>query len=352
MIGPCGRPANSIATGRRPPHDARMTITELDPGDPGAMDRWYDLRVAVARHDVPDLSPPGRRDHRARFEHPWPGSSEQALLAWDGDELVGAASCLLPQADNQTIAYLDLIVHPRHRRRGTGTRLLEAAVAAVREHGRRLIEVEVVRTLPGGVARDEAGFRYLSHRGHHPGVNSIRSRCRLAAHPEPVAPDADGYSLVQWSGAAPEEIVDDLAALQSRLMADAPTGDLAVERQRYDAARLRAQESTERGRGHRSFSTAARHDATGQIVARTKVALETDDPAYGRQRITIVEPTHRGRRLGLRVKAANHAYAQAREPALRFVDAFNAEENTPMRAVNAALGFQPVDVWSAFQLPC
>ncbi|MBL7259501.1 hypothetical protein [Paractinoplanes lichenicola] len=49
------------------------------------------------------------------------------------------------------------------------------------------------------------------------------------------------------------------------------------------------------------------------------------------------------------MKAANHAYARAGVPALRVIEAWNAEENTPMRAVNAALGFQPVDRWPVFQ---
>jgi hypothetical protein len=51
------------------------------------------------------------------------------------------------------------------------------------------------------------------------------------------------------------------------------------------------------------------------------------------------------------VKSANHAYIRSHEPALRVIDAWNAEENTHMRAVNALLGFQPVDGWSVFQLP-
>jgi RimJ/RimL family protein N-acetyltransferase len=92
-------------------------------------------------------------------------------------------------------------------------------------------------------------------------------------------------------------------------------------------------------------------DATGRIVARTKLSFEADDETYARQRVTIVEPAHRGRRLGLVVKSANHAYARAHEPALRVIDTWNAEENTHMRAVNAALGFQPVDGWPVFQLP-
>lgn len=310
-----------------------------------AMDRWYDLAVAVVRHDRPDFPAPSRREHMARFAYPWPATAEEALLAWDGDRVVGAASYQLPQAENAGTLSLELIVHPEHRRRGIGTRLLEEVYAAARRHRRSLVEVETVQ--------DAAAYRYLVERGHRPGLTSIRSRCRVddAAKLAEAWPCADGYSLVQWRDAVPDEIIGDVAALQSRLMVDAPTGALAVEQQRYDADRVRAQERTERGRGFRWYSTAARHDATGRIVARTKLSFEADDDAHARQRITIVEPAHRGHRLGLSVKAANHAYARAGEPALRVVDAWNAEENTHMRAVNALLGFEPVDRWSVFQLP-
>jgi GNAT superfamily N-acetyltransferase len=249
--------------------------------------------------------------------------------------------------------YLDLIVHPGHRGRGVGTALLEEVHAAARRHHRSLIEIETIHGLPGGVARDEGGYRYLTHRGHQPGLTSIRSRCQIADQKEgdEARLQADGYSLVQWRDVVPEEIIKDVAALQGRLALDAPTGDLAVDQPSYDPDRIRGEEATQLGRGYHWYSTAARHDATGQIVARTKLSFESDEDTHARQRITIVEPVHRGRRLGLIVKSANHAYARANEPALRVIDAYNAEENTHMRAVNAALGFEPVDAWAVFQLP-
>ncbi|MGN9914199.1 GNAT family N-acetyltransferase [Phytohabitans sp. LJ34] len=159
-----------------------MTIARLDPLDSVAMGRWYDLVVAVTRHDLPDFPTPSGPEHTARFAHPWPASTEEVLLAWDGDRVVGAASYLLPQAQNLSVVHLDLVVHPRHRRRGIGTGLLEHVYAAARRHCRSLIEVETVQALPGGGARDEAGYRYLTNRAHQPGVTSIRSRYQIADH--------------------------------------------------------------------------------------------------------------------------------------------------------------------------
>ena len=276
-----------------------MITTRLDPADSVAMGQWYDLVFAVTSHDLPDFPTPSRQEHMARFEHPWPAMTEEALLAWDGGRVVGVASCLLPQAENLSMVYLELVVHPEHRRRGIGTRLLEEVYAAARRHQRSLIEIETVRALPGGVARDEAGYRYLTNRAHQPGVTSIRSRCQIADHPgaddatlAEAWTHADGYSLVQWRDAVPEEIVKDVAALQSRLMLDAPTGDLAVEQQLYDADRVRRQEATELGRGHRSYSTAARHDPTGQSSpAPNCPSSRTTTPTPGSEPRSSSQPT-------------------------------------------------------------
>jgi GNAT superfamily N-acetyltransferase len=327
-----------------------MTITQLDPADSAAMGQWYDLMVAVTRHDLPDFPTPSRQEHMARFEHPWPTLTEEALLAWDADRVVGAASYLLPQAENLRMVYLELIMYPQHRRRGIGTRLLKEVYAAARRHHRSLIEIQTVRALPGGVARDEAGYRYLTNRAHQPGVTSIRSRCQIADHSggdEATLAEAwthaDGYSLAQWRDAVPEEIIEDVAALQSRLMFDAPTGDLAVEQELYDADRVRGQEATQLGRGHHWYSTAARHDATGRIVARTKLAFETDDNTLARQRTTIVEPAHRGHRLGTALKLATLDVVEREYPDRKTLHTWTAESNAPMQRTNREFGFVPVE---------
>ncbi|WP_350276529.1 GNAT family N-acetyltransferase [Kribbella sp. HUAS MG21] len=333
-----------------------MTVTQLDPADSAALGQWYDLMVAVTRHDVPDFPTPSRLALVARFQQPLGSVTEEALLAWSGGRVVGVASYQLPRTENLGKLDLELIVHPQYRCRGIGTRLLSEVYAVARRHGRTLIEVETVRALPGGVTRDEAGYRYLTNRGHRPGAVGIRSRYDVGATADEALlaeawSHADGYSLVQWRDAVPEELIDDVAALQSRLMLDAPSGDLAVEQQVYDADRVRDQEKSELARGFHWYSTAARHDRTGQLVARTKLAFESADDTHARQRTTIVEPSHRGHRLGLLIKSANHTYTQSHEPALRHIDAWNTEQNHPMRAVNTTLGFHPIDTWPTFQLP-
>ena len=102
-------------------------------------------------------------------------------------------------------------------------------------------------------------------------------------------------------------------------------------------------------RGERSYHAAVRHDATGALVAWTILGLEPTVADHAWQFLTVVDPAHRGHRLGLAVKLANLRYALGHEPALRAIDTWNAAANRHMIAINEALGFRPVDVWSKWQ---
>ena len=68
------------------------------------------------------------------------------------------------------------------------------------------------------------------------------------------------------------------------------------------------------------------------------------------QQITIVDPDHRGHRLGTIAKIENLRYAMSHEPALRIIDTWNAAVNDHMISINEAIGFRPVDSWNNWQL--
>jgi RimJ/RimL family protein N-acetyltransferase len=70
------------------------------------------------------------------------------------------------------------------------------------------------------------------------------------------------------------------------------------------------------------------------------VVVDSEQPAYGEQHDTTVVPAHRGRRLGLRLKADMACWLGEVEPGLGVIRTDNAESNGPMIAVNARLGYQ------------
>src|SRR5581483_8081231 len=107
-----------------------------------------------------------------------------------------------------------------------------------------------------------------------------------------------------WFGHAPDEYVDDVSYLDGRLLADAPTGDLALEAENVDAQRTRAIEACLEGRKRRCYNTGAVHEESNRLVAWTGMNVENEQDWHAWQGITIVDPAHRGHRLGALVKIA------------------------------------------------
>src|SRR5699024_3545906 len=102
-----------------------------------------------------------------------------------------------------------------------------------------------------------------------------------------------------------------------------------------------------------TYYAAAVSRASGKAVAWTSLFLNKRPRTHASQQTTIVDPEHRGRRLGLTVKLANLEAARKEEPELRYVFTENAEVNSHINAINGSLGFEVCDVLTTFenQLP-
>jgi RimJ/RimL family protein N-acetyltransferase len=77
-------------------------------------------------------------------------------------------------------------------------------------------------------------------------------------------------------------------------------------------------------------------------VAYTEASTCVVGDGFAEQGDTLVAPSHRGHRLGLRIKLANLDLLMRHNPDLRAVDTFNADDNRWMIAVNEAMGFRPI----------
>lgn len=335
-----------------------IAVTPMDPSDEVAAEQAYQIAAAVTAADLPDFPPPTRQTFFGELRHPWPGLRHERALAHLDGAAVGYLDIALPQLDNLDNAEVEVSVHPEHRRRGVGRALHEYAVSAVRGLGRKNIMGMAVETLPGGVACDPAGGAFGEAMGATAALQDVRRRLDVTAVDDAALdrllsaawPRAAGYSLVQWQATVPEEYVDDIAYLDGRLMEDAPMGDLAWEPEKVDAAKVRAIDAVVAARGRRRYHTAARHDESGHLVAWTTIDFPGRADWHAFQQITIVEPRHRGHRLGLIVKIENLRYTRSHEPAVRAIDTWNAAVNDHMISINEAMGFRPVDGWQNWQL--
>ena len=332
-----------------------IAVVPFPPSDGAAVDSAYDIVRAAALVDLPDFPVPTRDDFLAAVRHPWPGRGfERALALLDGTP-AGYLEIGLPQRDNVGNAAVEVHVLPDHRRRGVGRALHAHAVDRVRAHGRQRIMGITARQEPaGGVP----GPAFAAAMGADPALAEWRSRLDLTtvdqAHLDRLVKQAwacaDGYRLVQWGDRTPDDIVDDVAYLDGRLIADAPIGDLDMEAENTDATQIRAIEAANAARGRRSRHTGAVHVASSRLVAWTHLAFTGGQDRHAWQNITIVDPEHRGHRLGLIVKIENLAYARSHEPALQVIDTFNAAENRHMIAINESIGFRRADGWTQWQL--
>jgi GNAT superfamily N-acetyltransferase len=334
-----------------------VSVTEFDPRDEAAFTAVLDIMNTVVEHDVPDFPRVCRHRFRAQLDVPWPGQVALRWVARDGAEIVGYAQADLPTLDNLENAEVEISVRPRHRRRGVGRAMYEHIVAELRHRGRRRVMGFTPVTLPGGVERDPAGSAFAAAMGMSNALDDVRRRLDVSSVDDAVLDEqlanawtkAAGYSLVRWANRTPEEHLADVALLDSRLVTDAPMGDLAWEAEKVDSDRIRASDAARERVGTASFSTAARHDETGRIVAWSAVGQQHCNPHHAFQGITIVHPEHRGHRLGTIVKIENFRHARRHLPRLRYIDTWNAAVNDFMISINEAMGFRKVEAWHNWQ---
>jgi GNAT superfamily N-acetyltransferase len=333
---------------------APATLDTVAPDDEHALRDWFAVLSAAQAHDVPADAPPCWVEHRARLVAMDPGYAETTWLARAGTgETVGVATLALPTLDNLDVGLGELVVAPQHRRRGAGRRLLRQLADAARIAGRARLIIEAREPL------DEPGPApaFLTAAGARKALADQRRRlalpsadpARLAALGALAAAAAKGYDLVQWTGDTPPEWLDDLAVLTARMSTDAPLDDLHYGPEHFDADRLRALDASRRARGVRRTVTAARAP-DGRLVAYTDIFQSATVAWYANQGDTVVEPTHRGRRLGMLVKVANLERVRQHSPELRVIDTYNADSNPWMVSINESMGYRPYDRLGAWEL--
>ena len=330
---------------------ATVTLVDLSPDDP-AFGPWCEVWAAGQRLDRPERPVRPASDHvalgRSLVE---PGGARDGLhrAAVAGDEVVGALRLIFPRYDNPAGALVDVAVHPEHRRRGTGRLLLQEALRLCRAHGRTELIAEVDEPGPGTPGRAfalQAGWTCdLAETWRELRLPPDEQRLREVE--EDARRASAGYALVTWRDRTPDELVDGRALLEQRMSTDAPHGDLPVEEERWDAARVREYEEMHRARGRTVLSAGAVR--AGELVAFTDLQVPLAVPQVAHQGGTLVLREHRGHRLGALVKAAV-LRELAGMPEVRRVITVNAEDNLPMVALNDRLGFRPAGQLSSWSL--
>ncbi|HVC14289.1 MAG TPA: GNAT family N-acetyltransferase [Acidimicrobiales bacterium] len=331
-----------------------LRVELVAPDDRDALEAWFSPIAAADRADWP--ADPGWSFHEraALLDQPKVRSHVLGVARLDR-AVVGCFQVRLELLENLDTADLEVWVDPGWRHRGVGRTLLGAAERVARDGGR----TRCVGTTEAPLGSPEAGRRdrFAREAGYEPALAEARRELDLPVSAELLdALDAEareksaGYRLVTWSGSCPPEWEAGRVDAAASMSTDVPSGDLEVEPEVWDVARLRELERVVAAMDRVTMAAAAAAVAPdGRLAGFTEIGVPRAAPRVAYQFDTIVLPAHRGHRLGLLLKVANVRALQAREPSTLRVVTTNATSNEPIVRVNDRLGFRLAGTGTVWQ---
>jgi GNAT superfamily N-acetyltransferase len=327
-----------------------LEIRDVDVHDEADLKAWFDAWL-----ESQDARPPALLESwesaRLAFPRPHPGFRVEPFAAFEGHQVVGSGLLNVSLEDNLGLAFGEVGVPPRRRRRGVGSALLADLERRARAAGRDRLLLEVF-VPPGGETRD-TGF--AEHHGYavanREGMKALdldEGEARWPALEAEAAAARGDYRIVSWRDACPEEHLESYGAALGRVMSLIPQGELDLEDSEWTTERIQAAERRRVEIGTATIESVALAP-DGTVVGLTGLRVRLHDPRAAHISVTMVLPEHRGHRLGLGVKLAAHRDLREQIPQCRLVVTSNSEVNTHMNAINDAMGYRRVETLLEYQ---
>ncbi|GAA5136804.1 hypothetical protein GCM10023339_76190 [Alloalcanivorax gelatiniphagus] len=278
-----------------------------------------------------DVSPCTTDEVEARLAHGWDGEPERIGLVLDDSATPDAVvTAFMPQRENTGMAIVGCLAGTGRGRVHLMQEALRHLVALAHAAGRDQVLAESWDFLPahGGVLR---------------GLGFVAAHHQVLYEKSPLGPvrlrPADDLVLIEHhAGPSPDELLLELGVVADAIE-DAPTGDVAFDSVDHTGDRLRAWEVGQLRGGQRVHRTIARDRSTGRLVGHSVVTVAAAHDRLAVQHDTAVLAAYRGAGIGARLKAAMLAALVASEPHVSTIQTWNAAENTPIRRLNARMGF-------------
>jgi GNAT superfamily N-acetyltransferase len=290
------------------------------------------------------------------------------LVAKVDGNVVARGTLALPAGARECWAAVSVLAD--HRNRGIGSALFERLEQLARDAGRSTIQNQTAfpagltgDSIPaptgfGSVPLDLASTRFLRRYGF-----SLEQVGRMSGLSLPVDAEifesrlaeaiaaADGYRTVSWQGRTPDEWVESMALMRTRMSTDAPNAGMEQTEDVWTADRVRSDDDLWASSPRVVLTTIAVHDATAQAAGYSELAVPAESDRPADQMDTLVLGDHRGHRLGMLLKLTNLRELAERFPDCADVETMNAEDNRHMLDVNEAVGFVPVSYAARWKKP-
>jgi GNAT superfamily N-acetyltransferase len=335
-----------------------VDIIEFKAGDTDLIDRAFAIATAAHDADTPENPASSERFFKTLFTHVFPGRERHWFAAVEDGIAVAYARVNFFTDENLDMSLFETKVHPDHRSAGTEELLREHVERYCAEHGRTRVVTFASRHWEGGPARDAAPVQALEADGYKLALTSVNRRSPIdplgaeeeqRRYEEALAKAGDAYEVRQWIGPVPDDLVDTMCRMEAMIISEIPLGELDLEPEQMDPEKLRAKEAVYAAEGRSWVTSVAVERASGEVRAWTEIAVDEGVDRDGLQGITIVDPDHRGHRLGLLLKIANLRLLRERFPRLEYIWTDNADVNAPMIAINELLGYTTVDANAEYQ---
>ena len=297
---------------------------------------------AVLAVDLPD-DPPWRDEQvREYLAETMPGQRRISWVAEDDRLPDGVGGVfghvnLLLLGD---IGVLEVMVHPRLRRRGLGRELVAVAARRAYLEGFSSIGVEAIGNTPAIGFYEALGFEK-----EFVEIRSVLALSKVdwGTLGEMAEGISAGYRVEYHPGGPPDELLE--AYAQAKMEAQAEDNDTDLAPRSSDPQRLRDSLATLHRRGLKPYIVLAIHERSGAVAGLTEVVVPAQHPERADQYDTIVVRDHRGYGIDRAIKARMLFELRGAEPGLLEVQTWNARHNESMLKVNADLGFQSDRDW-------
>ncbi|WP_330475617.1 GNAT family N-acetyltransferase [Terrabacter sp. C0L_2] len=315
-----------------------LTVRPLDLGDDAELAAAHAVESAATSHVRPGWVPMGEASRLTawRADDGW----HRVLVgAFDGAELVGIASAQTAH-DTPDTCWVDVAVHLRAGRKGLGMRLARAVEDSVLPDVSRFV-ASAYR--PTTAAVDELVHGFARSLGYT--VATTETVVELDLTRAELADDTAGhhtaYAISTHVDGVPAHLRADVGVLTGLVDAEAPNGELDWQPTPVSVEEYAAEIALRQEQGRTTIESVA-VDADGAVVAWTGLVVAPDPARPAQIEGTLVLADHRGHRLGRAVKVASLRAAREHGRAVR-VRTSSDDANVWMRAINAELGFVPVE---------
>jgi mycothiol synthase len=310
-----------------------LTIRRLDAEDEAALVDYVRIRNAVTAEHTDSLE-------QIRWENAtYPGEVTRFLAETPDSLAIGTASTgriWMHERDFERY-WLGIWVLPQARNRGTGSALFAAASDAARAAGKTGFQTEL--------SEEHAdGHRFLANRGFVETDRAKMVRLTLAGLAPPDVRAPAGIRIV--SLAERPDLVSGVHAVALDAFPDIPSEDEPIEVGSLEA--FVARDISRPGMPRDAFFIAI-DESSGDVVGYASLTYAAGSTTVAYHDMTAVRRACRGRGIAGALKRATIAWAV--EHGLEALDTGNDEQNAPMRAVNARLGYRPLPDWIGLQGP-